>query len=69
MEIIEEEIAGLEAKLQELDKEIEESATVFGKLSLLMEEKEQTEQALEEKMERWMYLNELAEQIESGKAK
>lgn len=68
-EIIEEEIAGLEAKLQELDKEIEESATVFGKLSLLMEEKEQTEQALEEKMERWMYLNELAEQIESGKAK
>ena len=42
---------------------------MFGKLSLLMEEKEQTEQALEEKMERWMYLNELAELIESGKAK
>ena len=42
---------------------------MFGKLSLLMEEKEQTEQALEEKMERWMYLNELAELIESGKVK
>lgn len=65
-EIIEEEIAGLEAKLQKLDKEIEESATVFGRLGLLMEEKEQTEQALEEKMERWMYLNELAEQIEAA---
>ena len=62
-EIIEGEIAGLETKLQELDRQIDESATVFGRLSLLMEEKAQAEQALEEKMERWMYLNELAEQI------
>ena len=66
-EIIEGEIAGLETKLQELDRQIDESATVFGRLSLLMEEKAQAEQALEEKMERWMYLNDLAEQIEASR--
>ncbi len=66
-EIIEGEIAGLETKLQELDRQIDESATVFGRLSLLMEEKAQAEQALEEKMERWMYLNDLAEQIEAAR--
>ena len=66
-EIIEGEIAGLETKLQELDRQIDESATVFARLSLLMEEKAQAEQALEEKMERWMYLNDLAEQIEAAR--
>ena len=32
-----------------------------------MEEKEKAEQALEEKMERWVYLNDLAEKIEEQK--
>ena len=32
-----------------------------------MAEKEQTEKLLEEKMERWVYLNDLAEQIEQAK--
>ncbi|MCI8659980.1 MAG: ABC-F family ATP-binding cassette domain-containing protein [Lachnospiraceae bacterium] len=62
-ETIEESIAVLEDKIEDLERLIEESATVFGKLSLLMEEKAQTEQLLEEKMERWVYLNELAEKI------
>ena len=31
----------------------------------LMKEKEQTEKELEEKMERWMYLNELKERIQN----
>ncbi len=65
-ETIETDIAALEQKLKELDEEIDKSATVFGKLSLLMEEKEAAEQLLEEKMERWIYLNDLAEQIENA---
>lgn len=65
-ETIEEEIAALEQKVEELNRQIEESATVFGRLSILMEEKEKTEQCLEEKMERWLYLNDLAEQIEAA---
>lgn len=62
-ETIEEDMAALEEKLGELEHQIEESATVFGKLSLLLEEKAQTELLLEEKMERWVYLNDLAEKI------
>lgn len=62
-ETIEEDIAALENKVEDLDRQIEESATIFGKLSLLMEEKAEAERMLEEKMERWVYLNELAEKI------
>ena len=35
----------------------------------LMKEKEEKEAALEEKMDRWVYLNDLAEQIEAQKNK
>lgn len=40
------------------------SATNYGKLQELSAAKEEAEVALEEKMERWVYLNELAEQID-----
>ncbi len=62
-ETIEDDIAALEETIEELDRQIEESATVFGKLNQLMEEKTAKEQLLEEKMERWIYLNELSEKI------
>lgn len=62
-ETIEDDIAALEAKIESLDQEIEASATIFGKLNELMKEKESVEKALEEKMDRWVYLNDLAEQI------
>ncbi|NBH34319.1 ABC transporter ATP-binding protein [Clostridiaceae bacterium] len=65
-ETIETEIGDLEQKLEDLDQQIEESATVFGKLGFLMEEKAETEKLLEEKMDRWVYLNELAERIKGG---
>lgn len=39
------------------------NATNSAKLSELTAEKEAVEQQLEEKMERWVYLNDLAEQI------
>lgn len=61
---IDEEIAQLEEKIEKLDADMEANATNSAKLSELMAEKEKTEQALEEKMERWVYLNDLAERIQ-----
>ena len=62
-ETIEDDIAGLEQDMEELDRQIEEAASDYSRLNLLMEEKGQKEALLEEKMDRWMYLNELAEKI------
>lgn len=66
-ETIDEQIAALEEKIEQLDEAILANATNSGKLNELMIEKEQTQQQLEEKMERWVYLNELAEKIEAQK--
>lgn len=66
-EKIDEEIANLEETIEKTEKEIELSATDFPKLNKLMEQKEQLETQLEEKMNRWVYLTELAEQIETEK--
>ncbi len=65
-ETIETVIHNLEQEIEHLDTQIEQAATDFGKLRKLMEEKEQKETLLEEKMERWMYLMDLAERIEAG---
>ena len=62
-ESIDDEIAVLEQNINRLDKEIAANATNAKKLSELMEEKEQAQVRLEEKTERWVYLNELAEKI------
>ncbi len=62
-ETIDEEIAGLEETIDSLENEIMENATNSAKLSELMAKKEQAEAELEAKMERWVYLNDLAEQI------
>ena len=68
-ETIDDEIASLEEKLEKLDQEIMENATNSGKLSELTVEKEETERTLEEKMDRWVYLNDLAEKIAQQKEK
>ena len=65
--IIEEEIAQLEEKIAQTERDMEANATDYTALQRLTEEKEQLEQALEEKMDRWMYLSELAEKIEAQK--
>ena len=62
-EIIEDEIAKLEQRIEELGPEIDRAARDYAKLSALMREKEETEALLEQKMERWMYLNDLSERI------
>ena len=56
-------IQELEEEMERLDREIAANATNSMRLSQLMEEKEQQEAKLEEKMERWVYLQELAEKI------
>lgn len=64
-ETIDDDIAKLEETIEKLDREMVKNATNSVKLSELMKEKEETETALEEKMDRWVYLNDLAEQIEN----
>ena len=64
-ETIDNDIAALEDKISALDHEIMANATNSGKLNELTQEKEQAEKDLEEKMDRWVYLNDLAEQIEA----
>ena len=63
-ETIDSEIEALEAKLEKLEEEMLANATNSAKLSELTGEKEKAEQELEEKMDRWVYLNDLAEKIE-----
>ncbi len=62
-EVIEGEIEALEQAITSLDQQMEAAASDFIKLRELMEEKERQEEILEKKMERWMYLNDLAEKI------
>lgn len=66
-EVIDDEIASLEEKIEKLDQEMLQNATNSGKLNELMAQKEQAEHLLEEKMDRWVYLNDLAERIEKQK--
>lgn len=62
-ETIDDDIAKLEEKLEKLEQEIMKNATNSGKLNELTSEKEEAEALLEEKMDRWVYLNDLAERI------
>lgn len=68
-ETIDEDIAALEEKIASLDQEMLANATNSMKLRQIMEEKEACESALEEKMDRWVYLNDLAEKIEEQNAR
>ena len=66
-DMIDDEIAEREEKIENLDAAIMENATNSAKLSELMGEKSEAEAQLEEKMDRWVYLNDLAEKIEAQK--
>ena len=68
-ETIDQEIADLEERIGKLEEEILANATNSAKLNGLMAEKEEAEEALEVKMDRWVYLTELAEKIEAEKNK
>lgn len=66
-ETIDEEIADLEDRIAGLETLAMEYANDYGKLNKILQEKEEFEQKLEEKMERWIYLNDLNEQIRAQK--
>ncbi len=68
-ETIDDDIAALEEKIASIDEQMLANATNSAKLAELMAEKEKTEAALEEKTERWVYLTDLAEQIEAQNQK
>lgn len=65
-ETIEAEIAALEEKIEQCEKDSLKYTSDFVKLNELAKEKEKAEECLEEKMDRWMYLEELAQKIEQG---
>lgn len=64
---IDEVIEKLEKDIGEVEAEIGLAVSNYSKLSELMGKKEQLEKDLELKMDRWVYLNDLAEQIENSR--
>lgn len=62
-ETIEANISLLEEKIDSLEKEMAKNSSDFVKLNTLSQEKEEAEKLLEEKMDRWMYLEDLAARI------
>ena len=66
-ETIEDDIAALEAQIAQCDVDMAANSTDFVKLNELSKAKEQYEEQLMEKMERWEYLMDKAEQIEKQK--
>lgn len=65
-EAIDSELEALEKKLTFTKEEIEGNASNYEKLAALLEEKECLEAELARKMDRWVYLNDLAEKIEAN---
>lgn len=65
-ETIDDDIVALEERIGNLEQEMATVATQYTKLAELTKEKEGLEQQLEEKMDRWVYLNDLAERIANG---
>ena len=63
---IDDDIAKLEEKLETLDAQIAANATNSVKLRELMDKKEEAGNELDEKMERWVYLNDLNEKIQNA---
>ena len=67
-ETIDQDIADIEAKIAECDEKIGLNASDYIRLQELTDEKTKLEALLEEKTERWVYLNDLAERIQAQEA-
>lgn len=68
-ETIDEDIANLETSIEKVEMDISKNSTDYVKLQELVEQKDKLQAELDEKMERWVYLNDLTEQIENQKGK
>jgi len=66
-EQIDAQIAQLEEDLQKNNQQMNEMGSDFGKLTELVEIQKTLEKKLDEMMDRWTELNELAEKIEQSK--
>ena len=64
-ETIDEDIAALEEKIEQADKDMKKASADFVRLQELMDEKARLEEQLAEKMERWVYLNDLNDRIQA----
>lgn len=67
-ETIDSDILKLEERIASIETEMAKNSSNYGKLNELMKEKEEAQIILDEKYERWEYLNEIAEAIEEYKA-
>lgn len=66
---IESVIENIENDICRTEEEINQNSTNYSKLQELIDQKQALEKELENKMERWEYLNELVEQINLNKQK
>ncbi|HEX3020916.1 MAG TPA: ABC-F family ATP-binding cassette domain-containing protein, partial [Lachnospiraceae bacterium] len=64
---IDNDISNLESKIAKVEEDIAQASTNYTRLNELMKEKEDLEGQLEFKMDRWLYLNELAQKIAESK--
>jgi ATP-binding cassette subfamily F protein uup len=62
---IDDDISGLEDQLRRAEEDMQSNASDYEKLMPVIAEKARLESALADKMNRWVYLNEIAEQINS----
>lgn len=62
-------IEKLEERIQKLDDSIAEASSDYALLQQLLKDKKLAEEELEQKMERWVYLNELSEKIKREREK
>ncbi len=65
-ETIDDDIANLEQEIEDTEKALALSSSDYVKLQELSQKKDELETLLSDKMERWVYLNDLAERIASG---
>ena len=64
---IEQDIASLEQDVSHCADEMEQAGSDYVRLQQLTEEKQALEQQLSDKMDRWVYLSDLADRIEAQK--
>lgn len=65
-ESIEGDISFLEKRIEEIEEKMILHSTEYSKLEKLMDDKKELEIALEEKMERWVFLSQKSEEIEKS---
>ena len=69
LEHMEEDIAALQEQLEHFYMEMNAAGDDFKKIQELADQRDILEQSIEEKMERWMFLEDKKQEIENAKGK